>query len=179
MAQRINKNAVVKVKLLNDLAELPFKSYASDFCYDVVATSREEVAEGVFRYGTGLAFQIERVPVLLGEKLPDDTDGGFSEPMWLDPSSPSLLNLAIDFRCRSSIWKTGLVLSNCIGTVDEGYTGEVFAVFYHVMPHLPIYEVGDRIGQIRLCASVPVTFREVHKFRRTERGSGGYGSTGR
>ena len=35
MAQRINKNAVVKVKLLNDLAELPFKSYASDFCYDV------------------------------------------------------------------------------------------------------------------------------------------------
>ena len=62
----------VKVKKLNDnvkdlylkasdgKSELPFKTYDEDFCYDVVATSCEEIAPNVYRYNFGLSFEIVR-----------------------------------------------------------------------------------------------------------------------
>lgn len=146
----------VKVKKLNEDAKLPFKKYARDFCYDVVATSCEEIAPNVYKYGIGLAFEIER-------------DGRFGDEY----------QLSIDLRPRSSVWKTGLLLSNCEGTVDELYRGEASAVFYHVMPDMPIYKVGERIGQIKLGVTLAMDFHEVDELSETERGAGGYGSTGR
>ena len=149
----------VKIKDLGENAVMPYKTYEKDFCYDVVATSCEEVAPNVYKYGIGMAFEIVR-PRNLGE--------------WLGE-----LNLSIDFRPRSSVWKTGLVLSNCIGTVDELFRGEVSAVFYHVMTDMPIYKVGDRIGQINLGITMPIYFEWVGELSDTERGTGGYGSTGK
>lgn len=82
-------------------------------------------------------------------------------------------------RPRSSVWKTGMVLSNCVGTIDSGYIGEISAVFYHVMPNMPRYKVGDKIAQ--LYADDPsvaeLTFDEVEKLEDTDRGANGYGST--
>lgn len=144
----------VKVKKLNDKAVLPFKAHKSDFCYDVVATSCEEIAPNVYRYGTGLAMQIVR------EENEDTV-------------------LGITARPRSSVWKTGMVLSNCEGTIDEGYTGEIMAVFYHVMPEMPKYNVGDKIFQIHIDITTPMQFIEVDELSETDRGDGGYGSTGK
>lgn len=153
----------VKVKYTNDLArelylkasnnksDKPFKTYERDFCYDVVATSCEEIAPNIYKYGIGLAFQVE---------------------------TNSFEVFSIDFRPRSSIWKTGMVLSNSSGTIDEPYRGEVCAVFYHVMPNMPKYEVGDRIGQIKIGTTFPVAFVEA-ELDSTERNEGGYGSTGK
>lgn len=171
-------NIFLKIKRLDELAEIPFKHYDDDFCYDVVATSREEIAPNIYRYGTGIALQLARKPVCLGRMAENGSQTDeFALPLWV-ASSHSQLSLAVSFRPRSSIWKTGLVLSNSVGTIDEGYTGEITAVFYHVMPSLPIYKVGDRIGQIYVSLALPVTFREVGAFRTTLRGYGGYGSTG-
>lgn len=142
----------VKVKKLNERAVIPYKTYERDFCYDVVATSCEEVAPNIYKYGIGLAFQVE-------------------------PNSFEVFSL--DFRPRSSVWKTGMVLSNCVGTIDEPYRGEVSAVFYHVMPNLPKYEVGDRIGQIKIGTTFPIDFVEVDELDSTERNAGGFGSTGK
>ena len=86
---------------------------------------------------------------------------------------------SIDFRPRSRIWKTGMDLSNSVGTIDDLYRGEVSAVFYHVFPNMPRYKVGDRIGQIKLGFTLPIEFEEVDELGRTPRGDGGYGSTGR
>ena len=164
----------VKVKKISEGAVLPYKKYDEDFCYDVVATSCEEVAPNVYKYGLGLAFQIER-----GNEIIED----MSTDIWSDirsiytPSSP--INLSLDFRPRSSVWQTGMVLSNCTGTIDELYTGEVSAVFYHIMPNMPKYEVGDRIGQIKIGVTFPIEFVEVEELDKTARGTGGYGSTGR
>ena len=144
----------VKVKKLNEKAVLPFKAHESDFCYDVVATSCEEIAPNVYRYGTGLAMQIVR------EENEDTV-------------------LGITARPRSSVWKTGMVLSNCVGTIDEGYTGEIMAVFYHVMPEMPKYNVGDRIFQMHIDVTTPMQFTEVDELSETDRGDGGYGSTGK
>ena len=146
----------VKVKKLNENAVIPFKTYKKDFCYDVVAVSEEEVAPNVWKYGIGLAFQIDR------ESL-----------FW-----HIYLNLSIDLRPRSSVWKTGMVFSNCEGTIDELYTGEVFAVFYHVFPNMERYKVGQRIGQIKIGTTMPLEFVVVDELDETERNSGSYGSTG-
>lgn len=159
----------VKVKYTNELArelyhnasgnesQFPFKKYDEDFCYDVVATSCAEIAPNVYKYGIGLAFQIERV-------------GGLAvAPM----------KLSIDLRSRSSVWKTGMVLSNSTGTIDETYTGEVSAIFYHLFPDMPIYKVGERIGQIKIGLTYPIKFVEVEELDGTMRGAGGFGSTGK
>ena len=159
----------VKVKKISEGAVLPYKKYMPDFCYDVVATSCEEVAPNIYKYGLGLAFQIER-------SIERITDIGKIEEWY---AHCSRLNLSLDLRPRSSVWQTGMVLSNCEGTIDELYTGEVSAVFYHIMPNMPKYEVGDRIGQIKIGVTFPIEFVEVEELDKTARGEGGYGSTGR
>lgn len=147
----------VKIKKLHKDAIVPFKTYKNDFCYDVIATSCEEIAPNVYRYGTGLAFQIER----------NENEKDFTKI------------ISIDFRCRSSVWKTGMVLSNSCGTIDEAYTGEVMAVFYHVLPTMPKYNIGDKIGQIKIGFTCPIEFCVVDELNGTERGCNGYGSTGK
>lgn len=73
-----------------------------------------------------------------------------------------------------------MVLSNCIGTVDEGYTGEISVVFYHVMPSMERYHVGDKVAQLHFDQTTKLLdFIEVDKLDKTERGDGGYGSTGK
>lgn len=157
----------VKIKKLHKDAVVPFKAYDKDFCYDVVAVTEEEVAPNVWKYGLGFALQIERHLEVL--------EYGYSSLNLF--KSP--INLSIDFRPRSSIYKTGMILSNCEGTIDELYTGQIFAVFYHVMKEMPRYKVGDRIGQIKIGMTFPITFKEVDELSETERGEGGYGSTGK
>lgn len=169
----------VKIKKLHKDAVIPFKTYQSDFCYDVVAVSEEEVAPNVWKYGLGFALQINR----WFETLLKGHSRESFEQVLIDPATKinlkySPINLSIDFRPRSSVWKTGMVLSNCEGTIDESYTGEISAVFYHVMPNMPRYKVGDRIGQIKIGITLPIEFKEVDELSETERGEGGYGSTG-
>jgi dUTP pyrophosphatase len=72
-----------------------------------------------------------------------------------------------------------MVLSNCTGTIDEGYTGEISAVFYHVLPGMPRYKVGDRIAQIKIGVTCNITFVEVDELDATDRGAKGYGSSGK
>lgn len=168
----------VKIKKLAKKACVPFKTHANDFCYDVVAVSEEEVAPNVWKYGLGLAFQIERG--LENLVLSTCCHGGKVKlHITMADMTRSPLNLSLDLRPRSSVWKTGMVLSNCEGTIDEGYTGEVSAVFYHVLPQMPRYKVGDRIGQIKLGFTLPIEWEEVESLENTDRGSNGYGSTGK
>ena len=142
----------VYIKKLNEELNIPYKKHESDYCFDCWATSCKEVAPNVYEYGLGFAIQISR-----------------------SEFSASCATL----RARSSIWKTGMVLSNSVGTIDLDYQGEIKAVFYHVMPNMPKYEVGDRVCQIHLDFSLPIEWVEVEDFEEeTERGAGGYGSTG-
>lgn len=172
----------VKIKKLHKDAVIPFKTYPSDFCYDVVAVSEEEVAPNVWKYGLGFALQIERGSEIVENGLADVGIYGNCYGIVREQSINlynSPLKISIDFRPRSSVWKTGMVLSNCEGTIDESYTGEISAVFYHVMPNMPRYKVGDRIGQIKIGATFPIEFKEVDELSETERGEGSYGSTGK
>lgn len=162
----------VRFKRLHPDAVVPFKKYPEDFCYDVVATSEQEIAPNVWKYGIGLAFEIQGKP----EDLVVENE--FGKELLRIPQGRDW-NVSLDLRPRSSIYKTGMVLSNAVGTVDELYRGEVSAIFYHVFTEMPRYRVGDRIGQIKLGFTLPIEFEEVDELGQTARGDGGYGSTGR
>jgi dUTP pyrophosphatase len=78
---------------------------------------------------------------------------------------------------RSSIRKTDLVLSNAVGVIDSGYRGEIQVTFKRT--GLNKYEIGDRGAQIIIIPHPPIEFQEVDELTNTERGEGGFGSTGK
>jgi dUTP pyrophosphatase len=78
---------------------------------------------------------------------------------------------------RSSIRKTDLVLSNAVGVIDSGYRGEIQVTFKRT--GLNKYEIGDRGAQIIIMPHPIVDFVEVEELNNTERGEGGFGSTGK
>ena len=172
---------IVKTLKFHPNARIPENAYDKDFCYDVYATSEEEIAPNVWRYGLGLGFQIERQieVVEFGLVITDRYGNCYGrEKDKIINLERSSLKLSIDFRPRSSVWKTGMVLSNCEGTIDEGYINETSAVFYHVMSNMSRYRVGDKIGQIKIGITFPIEFKEVTEFAETDRGMRGYGSSG-
>ena len=77
---------------------------------------------------------------------------------------------------RSSIYKSDLILSNCVGVVDSGYRGEVTLKFRKTSGR--VYEVGDRIGQLIIMPYPEIHLQEVDSLSATERGDKGYGSSG-
>jgi dUTP pyrophosphatase len=79
---------------------------------------------------------------------------------------------------RSSIRKYELQLSNSVGVIDSGYRGEVQATFNKIHNGLEIYKVGDRVAQMIILPHPHIDFIETQKLSNTERGSGGFGSTG-
>ena len=165
----------VKLKKVDEKAQLPTKGKVGDLCYDVWAVSEEEVAPNVWRYGLGFKYEIERGPLRFETIFKDENNGCESMDVFLDDK----FSISIDFRPRSGIWKTGMVLCNSEGTLDEFYRGEAMAMFYHVMPNMPRYKVGDRVGQIKLGFALPAEFEFVDEINEdTERGCDGFGSTG-
>ena len=49
----------IKFKKLDKSVPSPFKKYPSDFCWDLYATSCEEIAHNVYKYGLGIAIEME------------------------------------------------------------------------------------------------------------------------
>lgn len=80
---------------------------------------------------------------------------------------------------RSSIHKTGCRLTNCVGVIDSGYRGEISAVFDVRHWRNAAYQKGERAAQIIIMPYPQVEFVTVDKLSTTERGEGGYGSTGK
>jgi dUTP pyrophosphatase len=79
---------------------------------------------------------------------------------------------------RSSVSKTTLNLANSVGVIDSGYRGEIMFKFRYLEEGMT-YDVGDRIGQLIIMPYPQVEFEEVEDLSSTERGEGGFGSTGK
>jgi dUTP pyrophosphatase len=79
---------------------------------------------------------------------------------------------------RSSIRKYELELTNSVGVIDSGYRGEIQVTFNKVHNRIEFYKVGDRIAQIMVIPHPKVVFSEVNDLSSTDRGEGGFGSTG-
>ncbi len=78
---------------------------------------------------------------------------------------------------RSSVSNKKLSQANSVGILDSGYRGELKYRFYkHGNEE---YDIGDRIGQIMIIPHPKVQFEEVSELSESERGEGGFGSTGK
>ena len=80
---------------------------------------------------------------------------------------------------RSCIYRKDLRLTNAVGVIDSGYTGEITFKFAPTRNGvLKTYRVGDRVGQLIIIPFPEIEFEEVPELADSERGANGYGSTG-
>jgi dUTP pyrophosphatase len=77
---------------------------------------------------------------------------------------------------RSSCFKQRQILSNAVGVIDSGYRGEISAVM--IGTEKSGYKVGDRVAQILILPYPEIEFEITEELSETERGTGGYGSSG-
>lgn len=141
----------VKLKKLHEKAEIPMYATFGSVGADLVATSVKHVPatiEEAAYYEYGTGISVE---------IPEGY-GGFIFP-------------------RSSVSKKDLFLANAVGVIDSDYTGEIKLRFkYKTNPK--IYAEGEKIGQLIVLAVPRINFMQVSELNNTERGSGGFGSTG-
>lgn len=80
---------------------------------------------------------------------------------------------------RSSIWKKSLWLTDNVGVIDSDYTGEIIAVMKATTDAIPaVYQKGERFCQLVIVPVPEYEITEVSELTPTERGEGGFGSTG-
>lgn len=145
----------IKFKKLHPKAVAPTKAHDTDAGFDLTATSCQFDDNGAFAYGTGIAVEIPYGHV------------GLVFP-------------------RSSVVRTDLALSNAVGVIDSGYRGEIMLKFKYAesfrFDHdrtFQTYQVGDRIGQLIIIPIPDIQFTQAEQLSDSDRGTGGYGSSGK
>ncbi len=141
----------VEVKKLSDTAQLPVRGSEQAAGYDLCADIAEqlEIAPGeTAKVTTGLAFAI-----------PEGYFGGI-------------------FARSGLSTKKGLRPANCTGVVDSDYRGPVIVALHNDSTQTRVIEPGERIAQLILLPYLAAEFDEVEELDETDRGCGGFGSTG-
>lgn len=141
----------VEVKRLSDTAQLPVRGSEQAAGYDLCADIAEklEIAPGeTAKVTTGLAFAI-----------PEGYFGGI-------------------FARSGLSTKKGLRPANCTGVVDSDYRGPVIVALHNDSAETRVIEPGERIAQLILLPYLAAEFDEVEELDETDRGCGGFGSTG-
>lgn len=143
----------VKIKKVHPETKVPVYSSVGAACFDLYAASiidvTDDSGERTVTYGTGLQFEVPEGHVMM---VYSRSGHGF---------------------------KHGITLANSTGVIDADYRGEVcvklrkMGVDIHGMP-----AVGERIAQAMIIPVEQVNFEEVDELSSTERGEGGFGSTG-
>lgn len=137
---------------LNELAKEPTRGSSAAAGYDLYAAIDTDIIiapHTTVKVGTGLAFE-----------LPQNT-------------------FAAIFARSGLATKQGLRPANCVGVCDSDYRGEYIVAIHNDTDIEQTIAAGDRIAQMILMPYIPMIFKEVEELNNTERGSGGFGSTGK
>jgi len=96
-------------------------------------------------------------------------------------STDETRNLSYYLYPRSSISKTPVRMSNCVGIIDAGYRGDIIVALDLIDPNIENYTIqkGTRLFQICSPTLEPIELRVVDSLSSTDRGNNGFGSTGR
>ena len=141
----------VSIQLLNDLAKVPTRGSEYAAGYDLYAAMdcRVNIApHSTFKIGTGIAIE-----------LPEGTFGAI-------------------FARSGLATKKGLRPANCVGVCDSDYRGEYIVPLHNDTNEIMSIEPGERIAQLIIMNFNPIEFNVVNKLSDTERGDGGFGSSG-
>jgi dUTP pyrophosphatase len=142
---------VLKWKLLNNLAQIPQAASSGAACFDLRAALMHdlEMEPGkIYAIETGLSVEIP---------------AGYE----------------MQVRARSGLaLKQGLTLVNGIGTIDADYRGEIKVICTLLKNEKFVVRSGDRIAQALVAPVLRVLHEQVDTLAESERGTGGFGSTG-
>ena len=141
----------VSIQLLNDLAKVPTRGSEYAAGYDLYAAMDCIVniaPHSTFKIRTGIAIE-----------LPEGTFGAI-------------------FARSGLATKKGLRPANCVGVCDSDYRGEYIVALHNDTNEIMTIEPGERIAQLIIMNFNPIEFNVVDKLSDTERGEGGFGSTG-
>ena len=142
----------IRFKRLSSLAKIPTRGSEEAAGYDLYAAINETTSippHSTVKIGTGLSFE-----------LPTGTFGAI-------------------FARSGLATKMGLRPSNCTGVCDSDYRGEYIVAIHNDTNEEKVINPGERIAQLILMPYIPMTFKEVEDLSETDRGSGGFGSTGK
>lgn len=142
-------NVAVKIKKLDPNAIVPTYAHDTDACFDLCALTNGEIFPGDRKLiKTGIAVE-----------LPEGYE--------------------IQVRPRSGLaYKQGITVLNAPGTVDEGYRFDVGVILMNAGDRTFEFNAGDRIAQACVKPVYHAVFELVDELSMTERGEGGFGSTG-
>ena len=142
----------IKIKKLNEKAIIPTRGSKYAAGWDLYACVNELItipAHSTVKIGTGLAIEIPH---------------GYFGAIF----------------ARSGLaTKEGLRPANCTGVCDEDYRGEYVVALHNDTDEERIIEPNERIAQLVILPYLPVEFKEVDELSDTDRGLGGFGSTGK
>ena len=142
----------IKIKRLSDTAKIPTRESSCAAGYDLYADIPEDITikpHETVKINTGVAMEI-----------PEGYFGGIA--------------------ARSGLaTKEGLRPANCYGIVDSDYRGQIIVALHNDSDIERVVTPQERIGQIIIQPYLNVTFCEVDDLTETERGSNGFGSTGK
>lgn len=90
------------------------------------------------------------------------------------------IGFEIQVRPRSGLsFKTGLLVCNSPGTIDSDYRGEVKIILGNFSDKREVIQHGDRVAQLVIAPVFQGHYEEVSELSSTDRGAGGFGSTGK
>ena len=139
---------MMKVKISRDDAVLPKKAHPTDAGFDLTATHAIKTVGDVTFYGTGLSVQAPE-------------------------------GIYFQLFPRSSVSKSGYMLANSVGVIDNGYQGELIIAMRKIDKAAEDFVLPQRLAQLVPFHMVPLETEVVEDFDlETDRGSGGFGSTG-
>lgn len=148
---RYEDDKLIKYTKLNEYAQEPTRGSMAAAGYDLYAAIENPIAipaHSTIKIGTGLAFE-----------LPEGTFAGI-------------------FARSGLATKQGLRPANCVGACDSDYRGEYIVALHNDTDEEKTINPGDRIAQMILLPYIPMIFEETETLNTTERGEGGFGSTG-
>lgn len=139
----------IKIKKLNKDAKIPTRGSKYAAGYDLYSCSEYEIApHSTVKVGTGLSFE-----------LPENTFSAI-------------------FARSGLATKKGLRPANCTGVCDCDYRGEYIVAIHNDTNEMQTIDKHERIAQLVLMPYIPMEFIESDELSETERGTGGFGSTG-
>lgn len=142
----------IKIKKLRDSAIIPQRAHESDAGYDLFADTPTQVAI--------LPHETVKVPTGVAITPPEGTFGAIF--------------------ARSGIAsRQGLRPANCVGVCDSGYTGEYIVALHNDTNDVQMITPCEKIAQLVFIPYVVGDFIEVEDLESTDRGDGGFGSTGK
>lgn len=141
----------INIKKLNKNAVIPSRGSEQAAGYDLYAVTEDIIQiapHSTIKIGTGLSME-----------LPEGYFGAV-------------------FARSGLATKKGLRPANCVGICDSDYRGEYIVALHNDTDELMEIAPQERIAQLVIMPYLPVTFKEVEELSETERGIGGFGSTG-